>query len=361
MIVLNGSTESLELTTSSTASLSYYVDWTDFISGNGTPGRSDGTITTATTTTIVAAPSGATQRVIHYLSVSATTTTDNTVTLQRDVSATNHVMVSALVLSTTQFNTGAGSLLYSSAEGFTTYTGSQTRRGPQGRLIAVTTYTANATHTFKQETRSIVVEVISGGSGGCGCITTTVGNSSAGGGGPGGGFIKGYLLDITAGTATVVVGGGGTAGAGVVQSALPGAGGTSSFTVGGSALTVTGGAITARVGLNNIVAADMESSTSSGGIPSSGGAFVVSDLGRGGHGEPAVRPQAGLVVAGASGGPRGSGMPRAPRTVAGASAGTVPPAAERGVGGSGATCMGANVGPGGSIGIGGVVTVWEYN
>ncbi len=71
---LTTTNHTLEITTSTTAGIDYYIMWGDLaISGSdvtgGVPGASYGKITTATTTTAVAAPSSGFQRAIKSISI----------------------------------------------------------------------------------------------------------------------------------------------------------------------------------------------------------------------------------------------------------------------------------------------------
>lgn len=95
-IVLEASTDSLEVITSTAASLDYNCSWTDSTTTAFTPGKSAGNVASATTTTAVAAPAGSTQRnILNCTFRNASTTTANVITLQRDISATNRTMYSA--------------------------------------------------------------------------------------------------------------------------------------------------------------------------------------------------------------------------------------------------------------------------
>lgn len=95
-IVLDGTTDALELITSSDAAIDYDCSWTDNTSTTFAASRSHGQISSATTTTIVAAPAASTQRDIIECSFRNTSaTTANTLTLQRDVSATNRTKYTA--------------------------------------------------------------------------------------------------------------------------------------------------------------------------------------------------------------------------------------------------------------------------
>lgn len=95
-IVLEASTDSLEVTTSTAAAIDYDCNWTDNTTTAFTPSKSAGQISSATTTTVVAAPSASTQRnVMNCTFRNSSTTTANVLTLQRDVSATNRTLYSA--------------------------------------------------------------------------------------------------------------------------------------------------------------------------------------------------------------------------------------------------------------------------
>lgn len=90
-VILDATTKSLELVTTTTAGIDYVVNYADHTSSAFTPGSSIGKITTATTTTILAAPGASTQRQIKGVTLrNISTTASNTVTLQVDVSAANH-------------------------------------------------------------------------------------------------------------------------------------------------------------------------------------------------------------------------------------------------------------------------------
>lgn len=93
-ITLEGSTDALEVTTSTTAAIDYAVVWTNVTAtALTTPGTGVGQITTATTTTLVSAPSASNWRYIRNLILhNVSTTTSNTVAIQIDRSASNRVL-----------------------------------------------------------------------------------------------------------------------------------------------------------------------------------------------------------------------------------------------------------------------------
>ena len=83
MILLSGASDVLQLVTSSAANIDVVASFADHASGAISPDNQKGTIATATTTTIVAAPGTSVQRTIRFLSVrNRHATTANTVTLR---------------------------------------------------------------------------------------------------------------------------------------------------------------------------------------------------------------------------------------------------------------------------------------
>lgn len=91
---LEGSTDSLEVVTASAGSVDYFVRASNVTAtALTTPVTATGNITTATTTTVLAAPSASNWRYVGYLSLSnVSTTASNAVTVQIDRSAANRVL-----------------------------------------------------------------------------------------------------------------------------------------------------------------------------------------------------------------------------------------------------------------------------
>lgn len=89
--ILSETTHSLEVVTTTTAAIDYFVSYVDYASGTATPGSTQGAITTATTTTWVAAPAASTQRQLRRATFrNKSTSTSNRLTFQKDVSGTNY-------------------------------------------------------------------------------------------------------------------------------------------------------------------------------------------------------------------------------------------------------------------------------
>lgn len=94
-VVLEGTTDSLELVTSVAGTVYYNVSYVQYTTSAATPGETSGLISTATTTTVLPAPGAATtQNQLKQVTVSNNGTAANTITLQKDVSATNYTLIS---------------------------------------------------------------------------------------------------------------------------------------------------------------------------------------------------------------------------------------------------------------------------
>ena len=114
-ITLDATTKIIELTTSSTADIDYAVSWVDATTTVFTPGDGHGTINTATTTVIVAAPAASTQRGVKSISVfNRHATTANIVTVKKDVSGTEYCLFKATLMAgeSLQWNDGSEWCVY---------------------------------------------------------------------------------------------------------------------------------------------------------------------------------------------------------------------------------------------------------
>lgn len=90
--VLASTSESLEVVTSSAGDIDYVVSYVDYTSTAATPGAAQGTITTATTTTYVAAPAASTQRQVKRVNFHNNAATSNTISIQKNVGGTIYEM-----------------------------------------------------------------------------------------------------------------------------------------------------------------------------------------------------------------------------------------------------------------------------
>lgn len=88
---LNDTTELLEIVTTSTAALDIVASFVDHTLSGGAPDAQETKVTTATATTIVAAPAASTDRQIREVTIRNTSASaTNQVTVQKDVSGTNY-------------------------------------------------------------------------------------------------------------------------------------------------------------------------------------------------------------------------------------------------------------------------------
>ncbi len=92
VVTLDATTESLVVTTSTTASTDYTVSWVDLASGTPTPGSAHGNIAAAADTTIAAAPAASAQRAISAVSLCNVATTSQTVVVKHSTSGTLRVV-----------------------------------------------------------------------------------------------------------------------------------------------------------------------------------------------------------------------------------------------------------------------------
>ena len=99
MILLTTTNDIIQVVTTSAATTDYAVGWVDLDDTTMVgPGSGQGVISSATTTTIVAAPSSGQQRKVQSLWITNTsTTTANTVTVVKDVSATEYRLYRAVL------------------------------------------------------------------------------------------------------------------------------------------------------------------------------------------------------------------------------------------------------------------------
>jgi hypothetical protein len=115
MITLTNTTHILEVTTGSATAVDVFVSYADHTTSGAVLGDQQTLITTATTTTVLAAPAGSTQRQIKLISINNTGATPNTVTVQKDISGTEY----DLFYTTLQANEN---LTYVDGRGWTQYT-----------------------------------------------------------------------------------------------------------------------------------------------------------------------------------------------------------------------------------------------
>jgi len=117
MITLTNTTHVLEIVTSAATNIDVFVAAADHTTAGAVLLDQQTKVTTATTTTIVSAPASSTQRQIKLVNITNTSATPNTVTVQKDISATDYVLFSATLRQGEQlvFVDGNGWAVYNSA------------------------------------------------------------------------------------------------------------------------------------------------------------------------------------------------------------------------------------------------------
>ena len=237
-IILNGTTDSVAVVTSAAGNVDVYTAYVDTATSSGIatgspiPGRNPvAQITTATTTTIVAAPGANLSRAVHGMFIrNASTTLTNQVTVE--VTGNSGTNYSTL---TSQYLAPGDALHWTCELGFVYVPASTTIQVP-GRLLKTTTVTSGTTFTTGAATNSMRVRLMGGGGGGAGC-TSVAGAASAGGGGGGGGYAEKLFAAAPNTAYTIAIGGGGAGNSGAGGSN----GGNTTFTAGGVTVTANGG------------------------------------------------------------------------------------------------------------------------
>lgn len=96
-LTLNATNKTLELTTGNAVNTDWVVSWVDATTSSFTPGDDQGTVSTATTTTIVSAPAASTQRGVKSISIYNRGASQQVVTIKKDVAATEYTFFKAIL------------------------------------------------------------------------------------------------------------------------------------------------------------------------------------------------------------------------------------------------------------------------
>lgn len=100
MILLKSASEILEILTTAVVSIDVSISWVDVTTTTFSPSTTETNISTATTTTVLAAPAASTQRQVKLITVrNRSTTTAQTVTFKKDISATEYYITPDITLS----------------------------------------------------------------------------------------------------------------------------------------------------------------------------------------------------------------------------------------------------------------------
>ena len=241
-IILKSTSEQLEVLTSSTADIDYQINWADIVLASGaTPGSSEGKITTAGTTTIVAAPAASTYRLVKSVTLkNIHASTTNSLTIKKDISATEYQLTGV-----TDLQAGE-SLMYNDAIGWRKFTaGGVMIEASISFQVDIQTFSSTGTWTKPTNftPRTAYVKMWgAGGGGGAGASLATAVVAKGGGGGGGGCFTREFYdaTDLTA-TVAVTIGTGGSGGAPGAAGAAGGNGGIGGNTSFGAYATAFGG------------------------------------------------------------------------------------------------------------------------
>lgn len=99
MILLKAINEILELLTTSTAGIDYSIAYVDITTSTFLPSTTEGTIVTATTSTILPAPAASTQRQVKLITFrNKNIVNSNTITVKKDIAGTEYLITSDYVL-----------------------------------------------------------------------------------------------------------------------------------------------------------------------------------------------------------------------------------------------------------------------
>lgn len=134
MIILKATGESLQITTTTTAAIDYSVSYADITTTTFSPSSNEGKISTATTTSVLAAPASSTQRQVKLITISnRDAALSDAVVVQKLITATTYNMMPTITLlpgETAQYMDGSGWIYYSasgSIKGAQTAAGSNTQ------------------------------------------------------------------------------------------------------------------------------------------------------------------------------------------------------------------------------------------
>jgi hypothetical protein len=232
MILLTSTSDTLAVVSGSTGNIDVHASYVDYNGTVVTPGRTNTVqITTATTTTIVAAPGSSTQRNVKHVSIrNAHATTSNAITVQHYDGTTTTTMYKYTLLAgeSMQYWDERGWIVMDSSGGI--------KNSPSaGRLLLRTVKTSGTTHTTQMATTSFWVACV--GSGGSGGGNPATANTAGSGGGAGGYVEKLYTGKVGNQTYTVAVGASKNGSSGAAGTA----GDVSTFTDGSTLITAQGG------------------------------------------------------------------------------------------------------------------------
>lgn len=117
MIILKATTETLQVVTTTAAAIDYSISYADITTTTFVPSSNEGKITSATTSSVLAAPASSTQRQVKLIVISNRDTSANTITVQKLISSTSYALTPTIALNageSAQYIDSKGWILYSS-------------------------------------------------------------------------------------------------------------------------------------------------------------------------------------------------------------------------------------------------------
>jgi len=236
VIILGGTSDKLQVYSTSAVTVDAHASWTDYDGTTLTPGRTNTALTAATTTyDVVGSPSGIYKRNVKALTLrNKHASSSNLLIVKHTDGSTTPELISHTLLA-------GETLQYFEKQGWSVLTALGDLKMltvATGRFLKRTFLVPGAT-TFQVSpyTSSIRVKVQAGGGGGGGATRATNAPGFAGGGAAGG-YAEKFFAVTPLTTYACVVGGGG---AGGTAGANGTAGSNSTFAVGGTTVTAFGG------------------------------------------------------------------------------------------------------------------------
>jgi hypothetical protein len=231
VILLTTTNDKVQVVSGSTMVLHCQASYVDLSGSTVTPGRTNTSISTATTTDVVPAPIASTQRTVKFLSIQNTGVSAETVTVKH-TDGTTPVQLQSVSLSpgyTLVYNDGSGWALYDASGNI------QTAIGPGRFLKRTVILNGTTSFTTTAQTNFIKARLLGAGGQGGGCAATI---GCVGSGGGSGAYAE-WDVAVSPSTAYVcAVGAGGSTGG---TGANGQNGGNTTLTVGATTCTAFGG------------------------------------------------------------------------------------------------------------------------
>jgi len=345
MLLLTSTSDLVQLVTGSAGTINVHASYVDNNAGTITPGRTNtAAISTAVTTTVVAAPGSGVQRNLKMLTVANThASVSNAIKIQHtDGTTIEQLWDGTLAPGENVVMDQNGDFTYYNASGVPIVS-----NGP-GRLLNITLLTSGTTFTTGTGTNRIRARLQAAGGAGGG--VTAVAGGAAGGGGAGG--YAEWWIAVSPNTGyTYAIGSGGTG----VSGATGNAGGNTTLAVGGTTVTTNGGA--GGIGLTGTTALTVGMAGAGGAISTNGTVNLAGQPGSPGITDVTLAPAAGAMSGSGGHAMLGAGAVG----LAGGAAGNGNSAAALGYGGGGGGSLTATAAARtGGAGGGGCIIIEEY-